>query len=370
MIGRRCNVMQVVKAINPNDYRMEYILVNQNFDIVVPVRRYLNYLFATGKSPNTIRNYCYHLKTYFSFLEELKLEYNYVSTESLVAFIQWLRKPIHSMKIDFLYQDDSVCDSTINTIIAAISSFYQYICRIEEFKNPVIYATVPIASKGYKSFLIHTSKKTTSKNLLKRCTVKRIAHTISDEQFKIFLSGIKRLRDKLIILLMYEGGLRVGEVLSLWIDDLFLWDKRVRVIHKNDLPNDARVKSKVERYVDISSQLAQQLDSYLLFHRPDCYNTSHLFVIEKGHEVGKPLAYDTVCKMFKYYSTLTGVSLTAHMLRHTHATTLIRAGWDASYVQKRLGHAQVQTTINTYVHLNDEDLKKSYEQYEQWKSGV
>ncbi|HLZ59630.1 MAG TPA: tyrosine-type recombinase/integrase [Ktedonosporobacter sp.] len=50
-----------------------------------------------------------------------------------------------------------------------------------------------------------------------------------------------------------------------------------------------------------------------------------------------------------------------------HATELIKAGWDACYVQKRLGHAQVQTTINTYVHLDDEDLSQKWRAYQQEK---
>lgn len=356
--------MQVVKAINPDDSSVEYMLVNKEYDIVIPVKKYLDYLKATGKSPNTARNYCFHLKAFFSFLEELGLAYNCVGTDALVSFIQWLRKPIRSMHLDFVYQEDSVCDQTVNTIVAAISSFYKYVCRIEGFENPVVYAAVPIPANGYKGFFVHARKKMTSKNLLKRKMVKHIAPTITDEKFEVFFSCVKSLRDKLIVLLMYEGGLRIGEVLSLWIDDLFLWDKRIRVLPKNGLPNGARVKSRVERFVDISCRLAQLLDDYLLFKRPDCYDTSHLFVVEKGVNTGKPLAYDTVYNMFKYYSRASGVPLTPHVLRHSHATTLIRAGWDASFVQRRLGHAQVQTTINTYVHLSDEDLKQSYQKYE------
>lgn len=361
--------MQVVKAINPTDFSTEYILVNKDYDIVIPVRKYLNYLKATGKSPNTLRNYCFHLKAFFSFLEEVSLEHNQVDTDTLVSFIQWLRKPIRSMQVDFIYPEDTVCDQTVNTIVTAISSFYQYICRMEEFRNPVIYAAVPIPANGYKGFLIHARRKMVSKNLLKRYTVKRLVTVIPEDQFKVFFSSIKNLRDKLIILLMYEGGLRIGEVLSLWIDDLFLWDKRIRILPKHDLLNGARVKSRVERFVDISSQLAEHLDNYLLFNRPDCFDTSHLFVVEKGPNTGKPLAYNTVYKMFKYYSQISGISLNPHVLRHSHATALIRAGWDASFVQRRLGHAQVQTTINTYVHLSDEDLKQSYQKYEQWKEG-
>jgi integrase len=42
---------------------------------------------------------------------------------------------------------------------------------------------------------------------------------------------------------------------------------------------------------------------------------------------------------------------------------LIRSGWSAAYVQRRLGHSSIQTTINTYTHLTDEDLKKAYEAF-------
>ncbi|MHC5830096.1 MAG: tyrosine-type recombinase/integrase, partial [Nostoc sp.] len=52
-----------------------------------------------------------------------------------------------------------------------------------------------------------------------------------------------------------------------------------------------------------------------------------------------------------------------HLLRHTHATELIKSGWEMTYVQKRLGHTDIQTTVNTYVHLLDEDLKSAYKEY-------
>ena len=62
--------------------------------------------------------------------------------------------------------------------------------------------------------------------------------------------------------------------------------------------------------------------------------------------------------------------MTPHKLRHTHATELIRSGWDAAYVQKRLGHANVQTTINTYVHLSNDDMKGKYLEYLQRRESI
>ena len=55
--------------------------------------------------------------------------------------------------------------------------------------------------------------------------------------------------------------------------------------------------------------------------------------------------------------------MTPHMLRHTHATELIKAGWGMAHVQQRLGHRNIQTTINTYVHLSNDDLKEKYKAY-------
>ena len=46
-----------------------------------------------------------------------------------------------------------------------------------------------------------------------------------------------------------------------------------------------------------------------------------------------------------------------NMLRHTHATELIQSGMEMAYVQKRLNHASIQTTMDTYVHLTNEDMK-------------
>jgi len=105
------------------------------------------------------------------------------------------------------------------------------------------------------------------------------------------------------------------------------------------------------------------------------FDTDHLFVVLKenakdkwGHATyGRPLSREAVKGLFRHYSRASGIYVHAHLLRHSHATELIKAGWDASYVQKRLGHAQVQTTINTYVHLNDEDLSQKWREYQQEK---
>lgn len=72
-------------------------------------------------------------------------------------------------------------------------------------------------------------------------------------------------------------------------------------------------------------------------------------------------------KMFQHYSKKSGVMLHPHVLRHTHATALVRSylqngeAVDWKFVQERLGHASMVTTMQTYTHLTTEDRKHAYE---------
>ena len=75
------------------------------------------------------------------------------------------------------------------------------------------------------------------------------------------------------------------------------------------------------------------------------------------------MRYQTVVALLRRLSQVTGIALHAHLFRHTHATDLLRQGWELSYIQKRLGHSNIQTTANTYVHLQADDLKSAYQQY-------
>ena len=76
------------------------------------------------------------------------------------------------------------------------------------------------------------------------------------------------------------------------------------------------------------------------------------------------LASTTISNLFKRLRKKTGIrNAHPHMFRHTHATELIEAEVDSSVVRERLGHAQIQTTINTYTHIRKKALKKAYQDY-------
>jgi integrase/recombinase XerD len=199
--------------------------------------------------------------------------------------------------------------------------------------------------------------------------------TVKDADFEIFLAAIDNLQFRCIVLLMREGGLRVGEALGLLIQDLEFHRNGIWIRRRSGLANGALAKGLTEgeeRFIDLSPALMALLDRLLLHHS---FDTDHLFVVLKRNAkdkwgnptYGHPLDREAVKGLFRHYSRKSKIPIHAHLLRHSHATELIKAGWDASYVQKRLGHAQVQTTINTYVHLDDDDLSQKWHQYQEEK---
>ena len=98
--------------------------------------------------------------------------------------------------------------------------------------------------------------------------------------------------------------------------------------------------------------------------------SDYVFVNLWGGNIGAPMSYNNVMALFTRLKRKTGIAVHPHMLRHTHATELIREGVQMAYVQKRLGHANIQTTLNTYVHLSDEDMKEAYQEFVEKRDGT
>ena len=346
--------------------RRRLYLIDERCEFVEPVKLYLDHLAALEKSPHTLENYCRHLALYFRFLEREQVNWRSVRPDDLVHFIQSLR--------DRTRRNESyLSERTVNTIVAAVSSFYRYhIQRGTQLKNPVLYEQISDRFSKFKRFLVHLGHGKTIKRSLKLKEPQRRFKTVKDDDFTRFFSSTENLQFRCILLLMREGGLRIGEVLGLWLQDIEFHRNGVWVRRRRDLDNEALAKSMREgeqRFVDLSPGLMALLDHLVLKHN---FDTDHLFVVLKKTArdkrgritYGRPLNRHALKAMFQHYSRKNQLPLHAHMLRHTHATELIRADWDVSYVQKRLGHAQVQSTM-TYVHLDDEDMGKKWHDFQE-----
>lgn len=350
--------------------KRRYLLLDDRGMPITPVARYLIYLDNTGKSSNTLKAYCYDLKLFFEFLEEINKDYREININDLSNFVGWLRNPYGDNKIISLKPIKAKrSEKTVNHVITVVSNFYDYLYRTEEIKNDLIEKLIKQIYAGgrrrYKDFLYHVNKdKPINKNILKLKEPRRKPKVLTKEEVEKIYKATTNIRDKFLIKLLFETGLRIGEALSLFIEDLIYDHKnghRIRLVDRGELPNGAKLKTG-EREIYISQELMDLFDDYAYEMLDELeIDTNFLFVKLKGKNAGKPMEYSDVSDLFKRIRKKTGIDVHPHLLRHTHATIYYQKTKDIKQVQERLGHSQIQTTMNMYLHPSDEDIRKDWE---------
>jgi len=176
-------------------------------------------------------------------------------------------------------------------------------------------------------------------------------HEIDAMEAAIDLSKPDGHRNKAMIETLYSCGLRVSELVSLKLTDLFFDDGYIRVIGKGDK----------ERLVPIGSKAINDVGEYLeqrnsVAFRIDPAATNIVFL----NRWGRQLTREMVFTIIKKYARLAGIkkNISPHTLRHSFATHLVEGGADLRAVQEMLGHESIQTT-EIYTHVDKEFLRET-----------
>lgn len=155
-------------------------------------------------------------------------------------------------------------------------------------------------------------------------------------------------------------GLRKGELLGLEWSDIDLDNKVISVQHNLVMVNGKyRIQSpktrKSIRKITIDDTTASVLKSWKLeqkklFFKNGVKNSNIVFSGSSGEYLDKSHFRVSLKKFLKRYDL---PAITVHGLRHTHASLLFEAGVEPKTISDRLGHANIQTTLDMYTHLND-----------------
>ena len=196
-------------------------------------------------------------------------------------------------------------------------------------------------------------------------TMKTKRKYYDDDQSKILLSNLMQLGEnqikyKVAIILTIFTGFRLGELMGLEWDDINFNDGIVSVNRSSQYLSDKGVFTKTPktessiRDVAIPEFVISLLEEYKLWYEEqkslygDLWTNSNRLFVQAD---GKPMHPSTISKWFVKYVGQIGLPvINFHGLRHTNATLLIAQNIDVAVVAARLGHSQITTTYNLYVH--------------------
>jgi integrase len=348
--------MRVQRLVMPDTGGESWTVVDEALVPVPPVERFLAHLAAIERSPNTVKAYAHSLQLWFLFLDGRGRSWEMAGIEEVAEFVRWLRAPADNVVV----LDESAArrsEATVNRHLAALFSFYDFHGRtgVELAESLVAWRRVPRGS--YRSFLHHvTGGRPTPTRPVKLKASRRLPRTLCLEEVTAILAGCDRLRDRFLFALLAETGMRIGQALGLRHSDFVSRRREVSIVPRSDNVNGARAKTSVVTTLPVSTPLVRLYTDYMHVEYGDL-DSDYVFVNLWSQPRGAPLRYQAVAKLVERLRRRTGVFFTPHMLRHTRATELIRAGVPIEVVSKMLTHRSVVTTSETYVHLTVEDVR-------------
>lgn len=165
----------------------------------------------------------------------------------------------------------------------------------------------------------------------------------------IDLATVEGQRNRAIIEVLYSCGLRVSELCSLRMSDLYLKEQFIRVTGKGDK----------QRLVPISSRAIAELEAYFVDRNRIPIKSGYEDYVFISERLKKPLSRITVFHHIKELVALVGIkkNVSPHTFRHSFATHLLEGGANLRVIQAMLGHESISTT-EIYTHIDRVRLRE------------
>ncbi|WP_288268540.1 site-specific tyrosine recombinase/integron integrase [uncultured Methanobrevibacter sp.] len=252
--------------------------------------------------------------------------------------------------IDFLKTQDDLTDD--KKFLRSFKRYIQYLKRDKEVSQNYIYL-VTITIKKFLEFNniyylydVETPKRTKSlPKSLNEHEVEKLISSVDGDREDTNLQKFTKMRNKVILAVLYSSGLRISELLNLKINDIDFETRTMRIRGKGDK----------DRIVLFDEECRNLLEEYLKLKNPD---NPLLIYNNKGNK----LSSRYVEMMIKKYAKRAGIKkkVTPHVLRHSFATHLLKHGVDIRIIQQLLGHASLSTT-QIYTSVDMESVKDIYD---------
>lgn len=288
------------------------------------ISQYLDHLtYVERKAKLTVQAYSSDLKQYQAYFESKAIEFEKVDTTALNA---WITDLIGSKS-----------NASILRMLSSVKGLYRYLGRVDEKTvDPTL-------------------------NMMSIKKRKRLPKTVNQTEVDALLNTDEASHkglDLALIDLLYSCGLRVTELVSLKLNQVYLDDGYLRILGKGNK----------ERMVPMGKLTVFNLRAYMTTARTLWLKnkTEFVFINSKG----KPISRQYVYTMLVSKEKALGLSkqISPHKLRHSFATSLLNGGADLRVVQELLGHADISTT-QIYTHIEENRLKSAYDKIHPKRKG-
>ena len=339
-----------------------YLPIDDDGKIIKPIFLYLKHLAIAGKSKNTLRRNCLDLLTFWKYLKDNNFDYiefvgkrsktNKGAYENLVDYKLYLLYP---NKEDNIIPINGIeparKESTVNQMVSSVICFYKFLSATKLVGPLPVVQQMNSLQHSHSILNQMFMKKTKAVRSLLTSTVHETElRYVSEEEFNKCWEACTSRRNRIIIGLMFYGGLRVSEVVGLNIEDLN--DIANNVIHiklHNDQDNpDAAVKYDSVGDVVIPDILRDEIIAYMNEDLKGI-DTNYLIVNFRGKNLGGAMKTDTIRDMLDSLSKKTGIDgLHPHAFRHGCAMRMLRANLDMMKISNALRHKNIETTAKIY----------------------
>ena len=282
------------------------------------IARYLNYIEHEKRlSPLSLEVYSHELYEFAKHLHTIGID----DIDDIT-----MREP---REWQVMRMEEGLKPTTIKKMISALRGWSKYMLRQQWMKTDIMgRVVVPRTPKPLPVFFKESE----------------VEHIYDGGLFPPDFNG---QRDRLLLRLLYETGMRRSEAAGLTIQSIDHSARCIRVIGKRNK----------ERVIPIEDELLKNINEYLtLREQIDCED-NHLLVSDNGKAVNADKVYTIVKHYMPALSNADRIS--PHVFRHTFATHILNQGGNIDAIKELLGHSNLNST-EIYTHVTREHLKENY----------
>lgn len=282
------------------------------------IDRFHNYIANERRlAPGTVHNYILDLEDLAQWLADQQI----TDLDDLTA------REVRSWQMDHMDRGEN--PGTVKRRLSSLSSFFLFLRRHNLFETDIMAkVSAPRQPKRLPVFFKEGE----------------LEH-LYDEG--LFADDFMGQRDRLMLRMLYETGIRRSELAGLRVSDVDFSSLTIKVLGKRNK----------ERIIPIESELAHNIKQYLALKEQEKGTSEWLFVGRKGRQITVQDIYNTVKKYMPLLSNADRIS--PHVFRHSFATHILNEGGNIQAIKELLGHADLATT-EVYTHVTREHLKEVY----------